>query len=81
MAAVITPPRASLDPSPARYHVVAADGNHVQIHQVSMRAAGSLTSTNFLVITDGGNRITISQQNAADLAPALTNFGANGVIS
>jgi len=71
MAAKVITPMASTDTSPVRYHVAAPGGNHIQVHQIG-------TS---IVITNGGDRLVLTQTNAADLAPALTNFGANGVLS
>lgn len=80
MTAVITPPRASLDRSAARYHVNSPSGNHLQLlehHTVLPNGQAVI----YLVLTNGGDRIVLSQQNAADLAPGVTNFGTNGVLS
>lgn len=80
MTAVITPPRASLDRSAARYHVSTPSGNHLQLLE-HHTVLGNGQAVTYLVITDGGNQIRISQQNAADLASGFTNFGQNGVLS
>ena len=71
MAAIKTSPMASTEQSPVRYHIVNPQNNHVQLSQ---RGA-------FLVVSDGGNTIVLTQQNASDLATAFSNFGSSGTLS
>ena len=70
MAAKVVQPMASTASS-VRYHIIAHSGNHVFLTQ-----EGST-----LVISNGGDKIVLTQTNAADLAPGLTNFGTNGVLT
>jgi hypothetical protein len=70
MTAKVVQPMASTASS-VRYHIIAHSGNHVWMVQ-----EGST-----LVITNGGDKVVLTQTNAADLAPGFTNFGNNGVLS
>lgn len=74
MAAIKTSPMASTDPSPVRYHVTNPEGNHVQMVQRGANLVLLLQGT-------GSPGLVLTQQNAADLATAITNFGSTGTLS
>jgi Ni2+-binding GTPase involved in maturation of urease and hydrogenase len=63
-----------------RYHVTDAHGNHASVRQASVPSANA-PSTSVLVIESGGNKMTLSQANAADLATVISNFGSTGVLT
>lgn len=72
MAAIKTSPMASSEISPVRYHVVNPEGNHVQLLQ---------RGANLVLLHVSGSGVVLTQQNAADLATAITNFGSTGTLS
>lgn len=80
MAAHVTPPMSSTDLSAARYLVIDPAGNSVHMSEVHTRTRFGVPIV-YLEIRRGGNTITLSQTNAADLATGMTNFGTNGVLS
>lgn len=86
MAAIKTQPMASTDTSPVRYKVTDAHGNGTtlgqRVQQVATPAMNNAPPVNVLVIRGGdGAVVVLTQQNAADLATAITNFGNTGVLS
>lgn len=84
MAAIKTPPMSSNDTAPA-YHVTGPQGNHVSLRQatrsVATPASPNAGPSNFMIISDGVSTVSLSQQNCADLAAPITNFGSTGILS
>lgn len=73
-----------VEPAP-RYHVVDIYGNHVVLKQIvqaqALPSSQNAPSVNALAIDNGGNRIVLSQQNATDLATAISGFGSGGSLT
>jgi hypothetical protein len=70
MTAKVVQPMASTAAS-VRYHIIGHSGNHVFLTQEGAT----------LVISNGGDKIVLTQANASDLVSGFTNFGNNGVLS
>lgn len=68
-----------------RYHVQDIHGNHVVLKQITQSQATpnapNTVAVNALVIENGATRIVLSQQNATDIATAISGFGSGGSLT
>jgi hypothetical protein len=78
MAAIKTSNTSNAKPG-VQYHVLDAHGNHLMLETAppSVTPAGVAQ----MKLGSASNFILISQQNAADLAAAITNFGSTGTLT
>jgi len=79
MAAIKTSNTSNAKPG-VQYHVADAHGNHV----VAELAPASISPVGVPTLRIGGtpsNAVYLTQQNAADLAAVISNFGSTGTIT
>jgi hypothetical protein len=67
-----------------QYHITDADGRHVVMEAFAEPPPMPQAPIVYylrLAVAGGNDAIVMGQQNAADLATAISNFGSNGVLS